>query len=102
MVRGRRRPITPVLEPTKGEGASRGCECVGDQAHDPHGHEHPNMTLNTSSTPCASPAASASWIVSHELPLTGPEGYQHSDSRDNGWTKVVLAPGKSNGRTVAA
>jgi threonine dehydrogenase-like Zn-dependent dehydrogenase len=47
--------------------------------------------------------AKPSWIVSHELPLTeAREGYQHFDSRDNGWTKVVLVPGKSNGRTAAA
>ena len=29
-----------------GLGADRGCECVGYQAHDPQGTEHPNMTLN--------------------------------------------------------
>jgi hypothetical protein len=26
--------------------ADRGCECVGYQAHDPQGHEHPHATLN--------------------------------------------------------
>ena len=35
-----------VLELTDGEGADKGCECVGYQAHDLKGHEHPNMTLN--------------------------------------------------------
>jgi glutathione-independent formaldehyde dehydrogenase len=36
-----------VDEITKGAGADRGCECVGYQAHDPQGGEHPNMTLNS-------------------------------------------------------
>jgi glutathione-independent formaldehyde dehydrogenase len=39
-------PVERVLELTRGFGADRGCECVGWQAHDPQGHEHPNMTLN--------------------------------------------------------
>lgn len=39
-------PVDRVLEETNGLGAHRGCECVGYQAHDPQGHEHPNMTLN--------------------------------------------------------
>jgi glutathione-independent formaldehyde dehydrogenase len=39
-------PVERVMELTKGLGAQRGCECVGWQAHDPQGHEHPNMTLN--------------------------------------------------------
>jgi glutathione-independent formaldehyde dehydrogenase len=39
-------PVDQVLELTDGEGADRGCECVGYQAHDPQGHEHPNLTLN--------------------------------------------------------
>lgn len=39
-------PVDRVLELTGGEGADKGCECVGWQAHDPSGHEHPNMTLN--------------------------------------------------------
>ncbi len=39
-------PVDQVLEQTRGEGADRGCECVGYQAHDPQGHEHPNMTMN--------------------------------------------------------
>jgi glutathione-independent formaldehyde dehydrogenase len=39
-------PVDQVLEHTNGLGAHRGCECVGYQAHDPQGHEHPNMTLN--------------------------------------------------------
>jgi glutathione-independent formaldehyde dehydrogenase len=37
--------------------------------------------------------AKPSWIVSHDLPLDrAPEGYQHFDARDEGWTKVVLHP----------
>ena len=39
-------PIEQVLAMTDGKGADRGCECVGFQAHDTQGHEHPNMTLN--------------------------------------------------------
>ena len=39
-------PVDQVLEETEGVGADRGCECVGYQAHDPQGNEHPNMTMN--------------------------------------------------------
>ena len=39
-------PVDRVLEETSGLGAHRGCECVGYQAHDHEGHEHPNDTLN--------------------------------------------------------
>jgi threonine dehydrogenase-like Zn-dependent dehydrogenase len=39
-------PVDRVLEETNGLGAHRGCECVGYQAHDPQGEEHPNDTLN--------------------------------------------------------
>jgi glutathione-independent formaldehyde dehydrogenase len=39
-------PVDQVLELTGGQGADRGCECVGYQAHDPQGTEHPNMTMN--------------------------------------------------------
>ena len=39
-------PVDRVLEETKGLGADRGCECVGYQAHDTQGNEHPNLTLN--------------------------------------------------------
>ncbi|MDH2426269.1 glutathione-independent formaldehyde dehydrogenase [Sphaerisporangium sp. TRM90804] len=39
-------PVEQVLELTGGEGADRGCECVGYQAHDPQGREHPDDTLN--------------------------------------------------------
>ena len=39
--------------------------------------------------------AKPSWIVSHELPLDqAPEAYKNFDERKNGWTKVVLKPGK--------
>lgn len=39
--------------------------------------------------------AKPSFIVSHELPLEeAPEAYKHFDARDEGWTKVVLKPGK--------
>ncbi|TKA04694.1 glutathione-independent formaldehyde dehydrogenase [Actinacidiphila oryziradicis] len=147
-------PIEQIMEQTDGLGADRGCECVGYQAHDPQGHEHPNMTLNNlvksvrftgsigvvgvfvprdpqSPDPlykegevafdyglfwfkgqsigngqCNVKAynrelmhliqtgkAKPSWIVSHELPLDqAPDGYEHFDRRDDGWTKVVLHP----------
>jgi glutathione-independent formaldehyde dehydrogenase len=39
-------PVERVKELTKGEGADCGCECVGYQAHDPGGEEHPNMTMD--------------------------------------------------------
>jgi glutathione-independent formaldehyde dehydrogenase len=39
-------PVDRILEQTGGEGADRGCECVGYQAHDHEGHEVPNLTMN--------------------------------------------------------
>lgn len=39
-------PVEQVMELTGGQGADKGCECVGWQAHEPDGTEHPNMTLN--------------------------------------------------------
>jgi glutathione-independent formaldehyde dehydrogenase len=38
--------IERIMELTDGQGADRGCECVGYQCHDPAGHEVPNMTMN--------------------------------------------------------
>ena len=38
--------VDQVLELTRGEGAARGVEAVGWQAHDPQGHEVPGITLN--------------------------------------------------------
>lgn len=38
--------LDAILELTNGEGADRGCECVGYQCHDPAGHEVPNATMN--------------------------------------------------------
>lgn len=38
--------VDQVLEMTKGLGADRGCECVGYQCCDKHGHEHNNITMN--------------------------------------------------------
>jgi glutathione-independent formaldehyde dehydrogenase len=147
-------PVQAVLEETMGLGADNGCECVGYQAHDPEGREHPNDTLNklvqsvrftgrigsigvfvpqdpggvddlakhgqvafdygmywfkgqhigSGQAPVkrynrqlrdliAADKAHPSFIVSHELPLSGaPEAYEHFDARDDGWTKVVLRP----------
>jgi glutathione-independent formaldehyde dehydrogenase len=40
--------------------------------------------------------AEPGFLVSHELPLDGAvEGYDRFDKREDGWTKVVLHPGKS-------
>jgi glutathione-independent formaldehyde dehydrogenase len=39
--------------------------------------------------------AKPSQIISHELSLdAAPDAYKHFDKRDEGWTKVVLKPGK--------
>lgn len=39
--------------------------------------------------------AKPSFLISHELPLDkAVEGYKNFDARTNGWTKVVLKPGK--------
>jgi threonine dehydrogenase-like Zn-dependent dehydrogenase len=147
-------PVEQILDQTAGLGADRGCECVGYQAHDPNGQEHPNLTLNSlvqsvrfagsigvvgvfvpqdpqspdelykqgevafdfgmfwfrgqsmGTGQCnvkaynrqlldlvSSGRAKPSFVVSHELPLDrAPEGYQHFDNRDDGWTKVVMHP----------
>jgi len=146
--------VEKVLELTEGQGADRGCECVGYQCHDPAGHEVPNMTINdlvesvrptggigvvgvfVSEDPKSADnlakegklafdfgtffekgqhmgtgqanvkaynrflrdlihadRARPSWIISHELPLEeAPDAYKHFDSREQGWTKVVLHP----------
>ena len=39
-------PVDAVMKITGGEGADKGCECVGWQCHDPAGHEVPNDTMN--------------------------------------------------------
>lgn len=39
-------PVKKILELTRGRGVDKGCECVGYQAHDPQGTEHPEMTMN--------------------------------------------------------
>jgi glutathione-independent formaldehyde dehydrogenase len=147
--------VDQILELTQGEGADKGCECVGYQAHDVGGHEHANMTMNdlvrsvratgilgvvgvfvpedtkaadklakngqiafdfgefwskglsmgTGQAPVKAynrrlcklieeGRAAPSFIVSHELSLDdAPDAYEHFDSRDEGWTKVVLKPG---------
>lgn len=40
-------PLEQIEEHTKGEGADKGCECVGYQAHNQQGEEQPNLTLNS-------------------------------------------------------
>jgi glutathione-independent formaldehyde dehydrogenase len=39
-------PVDRVMQLTRGEGADKGCECVGWQAPDPAGHEVPSDTMN--------------------------------------------------------
>jgi glutathione-independent formaldehyde dehydrogenase len=39
--------VDRVMELTGGQGADRGCECVGYQCCDHHGHEVPNLTMNS-------------------------------------------------------
>jgi glutathione-independent formaldehyde dehydrogenase len=39
-------PVERIQELTDGEGADRGCECVGYQCHDPDGREVPNEVMN--------------------------------------------------------
>lgn len=39
-------PVEQVLELTGGQGADKGCECVGWQAHDPDGNEHSYLSMN--------------------------------------------------------
>ncbi len=47
--------------------------------------------------------AKPSLIVSHELSLDqAPEAYQSFDERKDGWTKVVLKPGKQKAKTKSA
>ena len=150
-------PVEQVLELTDGKGADNGCECVGYQAHDAEGHEHPNMTMNNLVKSVRAtggigavgvfmpqdPAgpdklakqgqiafdwgllwfkgqrvgtgqanvkaynrylrnlihegrAKPSFIVSHELALDeAPDAYKNFDNREDGWTKVILKPGKA-------
>lgn len=38
--------VEQIMELTHGEGADKGCECVGYQAHDHHGHEQSDLTMN--------------------------------------------------------
>jgi glutathione-independent formaldehyde dehydrogenase len=45
-------PIDRVMQLTRGEGADRGCECVGWQAHDPAAHEVPNDTMKNAGGLC--------------------------------------------------
>jgi hypothetical protein len=49
-----------------------------------------------SARPCHGRKGQPSFILSHELPLDqAPEGYRNFDSREDGWTRVVLHPVKS-------
>jgi glutathione-independent formaldehyde dehydrogenase len=146
--------VQQVLDATGGQGADKGVEAVGYQAHDHQGREKPGLTINSliqavrptgrigvvgvfvPEDPSAADALAKEGkfgfdfgtfffkgqamgtgqanvkqynrqlrnlihrgklhpglIVSHELTLDqAPEGYQHFDDRENGWTKVILHP----------
>jgi glutathione-independent formaldehyde dehydrogenase len=71
-------PIGKVLELTGGEGVDRGCECVGWQAHDPQGHEHPNMTLNNLVKSVVRPEASV-WSACLEDPRSPDQMSKHGE-----------------------
>ncbi|MBU6121478.1 glutathione-independent formaldehyde dehydrogenase [Hymenobacter siberiensis] len=150
--------VDQVLDLTDGQGADRGCECVGYQCCNKHGKEQSNVTMNelvqavkatgsigvvgvfVTEDPkskeelqkkghmdfdfgsfwmkgqsiatgqanvksynrelCAlisSGKAKPAAIVSHELSLDeAPDAYKHFNTRDDGWTKVVLKPGKTS------
>ncbi|WP_339490940.1 glutathione-independent formaldehyde dehydrogenase [Pseudomonas sp. EL_65y_Pfl2_R95] len=146
--------VDKILNLTDGQGTDRGCECVGYQCCDHHGHEVNHLTMNNlvASTKATggigvvgvfvpedpgaenelakegkmafdfgafwfkgqqirtgqanvkaynrrlaalihNDRAKPSQIISHRLKLAeGPEAYKHFDSRDKGWTKVILKP----------
>jgi Alcohol dehydrogenase GroES-like domain len=79
-------------------------------AHDPQGHEHPNATLNNL-VACVRFTGGIGVVAvfvpedpggPDELARHGEVAFDYGmfwfDNRDEGWTKVVLAPGKPNGR----
>jgi threonine dehydrogenase-like Zn-dependent dehydrogenase len=148
--------VQQVLDLTGGQGADRGCECVGYQCCNMHGKEVPNLTMNNLVQTVKAAGsigvvgvfipkdpgganelakegklafdfgnfwikgqriatgqanvkaynrslgklihagkAKPSMIISHELALDqAPEAYENFDKRKNGWTKVILKPGK--------
>ena len=148
--------VQQVLALTGGQGADRGCECVGYQCCNMHGKEVPNLTMNNlvqsvkatgsigvvgvflPKDPGAADdlakegklafdfgnfwfkgqriatgqanvkaynrslgrlihigKAKPSMIVSHELALSEAVGaYENFGKRAEGWTKVILKPGK--------
>ena len=148
--------VEEVMKLTGGQGADRGCECVGYQCCNMHGKEVPNLTMNNlvqvvkptggigvvgvflpvdpgSQDLLAKKGqiafdfgkfwfkgqhvatgqanvkaynrklcnlihvgkAKPSMIISHELALAdAPGAYENFDKRTDGWTKVVLKPGK--------
>ena len=59
--------VQQILDATRGEGADRGVEAVGYQAHDHDGDESPSLD-------------------------DAAEGYKNFDDRLDGWTKVLLHP----------
>ncbi|GGE85685.1 glutathione-independent formaldehyde dehydrogenase [Massilia psychrophila] len=148
--------VKKILDLTGGQGADRGCECVGYQCCNMHGKEVPNLTMNNlvqsvkatggigvvgvflPEDPGAADALAKegkiafdygsfwfkgqhiangqanvkaynrslcklihagktkpSMIISHELALDeAPAAYESFGKRADGWTKVILKPGK--------
>jgi threonine dehydrogenase-like Zn-dependent dehydrogenase len=39
-------PVEQIMDLTSGRGVDKACECVGWQAHEPQGEEHPELALN--------------------------------------------------------
>jgi glutathione-independent formaldehyde dehydrogenase len=149
-------PTETIMDATDGFGVDCGVECVGYQAHDQGGQEHPELVLDNlvsvvratgqigvvgvyvpedpeaategakdgrigfdygtafekgisiGSGQCPvkkynrelrdliiAGRATPSFIVSHELDLAeAPRGYEQFDARAEGWTKVLLHPGR--------
>jgi glutathione-independent formaldehyde dehydrogenase len=108
------------MDATEGFGVDCGVECVGYQAHDQSGHEHPAMVLDNRFNYGAAfekgmaigagqcpvkrynralrdliihGRATPWFIVSHELGLDeAVDAYANFDARKDGWTKVLLHP----------
>ena len=105
--------VEKIMELTGGQGADRGCECVGYQYAEDKLEKRGRMGFdfgafwNKGQIMCTGQAnvkaynrllsrliekdrVKPSWIVSHELPLEkAPEAYANFDARKKGWTKVV-------------
>jgi threonine dehydrogenase-like Zn-dependent dehydrogenase len=61
-------PVEQILDHTRGQGTDKGCECVGWQAHDTEGHEHPASTMNNlvKSVRETGAIGAVGWFVPHD------------------------------------